>query len=103
LARWIMFATSFMALVLAEKATAAQKDGNLKHPDPIVLATDNVKEILLDMNTDKNGRITTQEWMKFMAAEFDRLDRDKSGTLDPNKLRLEKERIKHTRFNDFGK
>jgi hypothetical protein len=98
-----MFATSFIALVLVGTVAAAQKDGDLKRPDLAVLATENVKEILLVMDTGRNGKITREQWMKFMATEFDRLDRDKSGMLDPKKIRLEKERIGHTRFNDLGK
>jgi hypothetical protein len=98
-----MFATSFIALVLVGTVVVVQKDGDLKRPDLAVLATENVKEILLVMDTGRNGKITREQWMKFMATEFDRLDRDKSGMLDPKKIRLEKERIGHTRFNDLGK
>ena len=45
-----------------------------------------VKQLLLLMDTDKNGKIAKQEWMNFMSAEFDRLDTDKSGELDPKEL-----------------
>jgi EF hand domain-containing protein len=38
------------------------------------------------MDTDKNGKITKQGWMRFMEAEFDRLDKDKSGDLDAKDL-----------------
>ena len=41
---------------------------------------------MLLMDTDKNGKISKQEWMKFMEAEFDRLDKDKSGALSPQEL-----------------
>ena len=34
------------------------------------------------MDTNKTGKITKQEWMKFMETEFARLDRNKSGKLD---------------------
>jgi hypothetical protein len=97
------FAMSFITLLFLGTVAVAQKDGDLKRPDPAVLATENVKEILLDMDTDRNGKITREQWMKFMAEEFDRLARDKSGTLDPKMLRLEKERVEHPRFNDLGK
>jgi hypothetical protein len=33
------------------------------------------------MDTDKNGKIFKEEWMKFMEAEFDRLDVEKNGEL----------------------
>jgi hypothetical protein len=45
---------------------------------------DAVKRLLFLMDTDKNGKISKQEWMDFMSAEFDRLDKDKSGDLNPN-------------------
>jgi len=52
----------------------------------IVLAEDEVKQLLLLMDTDKNGKISKQEFMSFMEAEFDRLDKDKSGELDVKEL-----------------
>lgn len=57
-----------------------------KQPDRIAIATENAKRIMLLMDTDKNGRISKAEWMKFMSNEFDRLDTDKSGSLDVNEL-----------------
>jgi hypothetical protein len=45
-----------------------------------------VKQLLLLMDTDKNGKISRKEFMDFMAAEFDRLDTDKSGELDVKEL-----------------
>jgi hypothetical protein len=35
------------------------------------------------MDTDQNGKVSKQAWMEFMEGEFDRLDRDKKGELDP--------------------
>jgi len=52
----------------------------------LALAEDEVRDLLLVMDTDKNGKISKQEFMKFMEAEFDRLDKDKSGELDPKEL-----------------
>jgi hypothetical protein len=45
-----------------------------------------VKQLLLLMDTDKNGKISRKEFLDFMAAEFDRLDTDKSGELDIKEL-----------------
>ena len=36
------------------------------------------------------GEISKQEWMKFMEAEFDRLDKDKTGELTPKELEVSK-------------
>jgi hypothetical protein len=54
--------------------------------DTVALGADEVKQLLTLMDTDKNGKISRAEFMKFMEAEFDRLDKDKSGELDPKEL-----------------
>jgi Ca2+-binding EF-hand superfamily protein len=38
------------------------------------------------MDTDKNGKVSKQEFMAFMSAEFDRLDKNKDGELDVSEL-----------------
>jgi hypothetical protein len=55
----------------------------------------NAKQLVLLMDADKNGKISRKEFMDFMAAEFDRLDTDKSGELDVKEL--EKSQITTTR------
>ena len=45
-----------------------------------------VAELLRMMDQDQNGRVSKEEFMNFMSAEFDRLDRDRSGELTPNEL-----------------
>jgi 5S rRNA maturation endonuclease (ribonuclease M5) len=52
----------------------------------LALAADEVKQLLLLMDTDKSGKVSRQEFMNFMTAEFDRLDTDKSGELDVNEI-----------------
>jgi hypothetical protein len=52
----------------------------------IALGEDEVKQLLTLMDTDKNGKISKQEFMSFMEAEFERLDLDKSGELDVKEL-----------------
>jgi Ca2+-binding EF-hand superfamily protein len=47
------------------------------------------------MDTDENGKISKQEWMRFMEAEFDRLDKDKKGQLDAKELTQSKLRVSH--------
>jgi len=44
------------------------------------------RQMLQLMDTDKNGRVSRQEWMRFMAAEFDRLDVDHNGELTVQEL-----------------
>ena len=69
------------AFVIAQKTTPDNKK-----PNPIALGEDEVKQLLALMDTDKNGKISKLEFMKFMEAEFDRLDKDKSGELDAKEL-----------------
>jgi hypothetical protein len=44
------------------------------------------RQMLTLMDTDKNGRVSKREWMRFMEAEFDRLDVDHSGELTVREL-----------------
>ena len=67
-------------------AVAQQKSGVPKVPDKLALSTDEVKQLVLMMDTDKSGKISKKEFMDFMSAEFDRLDTDKSGELDVKEL-----------------
>ena len=41
---------------------------------------------MLLIDTNKTGKITKHEWMKFMEEEFDRLDKNKSGEIDAKEL-----------------
>ena len=65
---------------------AQTKTASPKQLDRIALATENAKNIMLLMDTNKNGKISKAEWTKFMSTEFDRLDTDKSGYLDLKEL-----------------
>ena len=73
----------------------AQKQAVPKPQDKLALGEPEVKQLLLLMDTDKNGKISKEEWMKFMEAEFDRLDKDKSGDLDAKDLRQSQLRVSH--------
>lgn len=70
----------FAALTLL--GNAGQKASVPKTPDKLTMGEDDVKHLLALMEADKNGRVSRQEYMKFMAAEFDRLDKSKTGELD---------------------
>jgi len=73
----------------------AQKAAVPKPQDNLALGENEVKQLLLLMDTDENGKISKQEWMKFMEAEFDRLDKDKKGQLDAKELTQSKLRVSH--------
>lgn len=67
------------------------------------MGSEKAKELLLLMDADENGKISKQEWMKFMEAEFDRLDRNKTGQLDLKELRLSNVSVTHKSFRSVGK
>src|ERR1700678_4181323 len=49
-------------------------------------ANADVRQLVRMMDTDKNGTVSKDEFMQFMAQKFDRLDLDKSGRLESNEL-----------------
>jgi len=73
-----------------------------KQPDTTTIATENVKQLLLTMDT-RNGKISKQEWMRFMEAEFDRLDTEKKGELDQTEIRQSTFYVKQARSSDLGR
>jgi Ca2+-binding EF-hand superfamily protein len=77
------------------RSVAAQRQVVPKPQDKLALGEPEVTQLLLLMDTDKNGKISKEEWMKFMEAEFDRLDKDKKGQLDAKELTQSKLRVSH--------
>lgn len=55
-------------------------------PKSLAKAEPEAKHLLRLMDKDQNGKVSKEEFMMFMSAEFDRLDKDKSGALDVNEL-----------------
>ena len=87
---------AIIASALAQtKATAPKAQDNL------ALAEEQAKQLLLLIDTNRSGRISKQEWMKFMEAEFDRLDKAKNGELDVRELTQSKLRVSY--FTSVGK
>ena len=74
----------------------AQKQSVPKTQDKLALGDDEVKQLLLLIDTDKSGKISKQEWMKFMEAEFDRLDKNKTGELDVKEIAQSRLRVSHS-------
>ena|ERR1017187_3269527 len=67
--------------------TAVARGGAAPPQDKSALGADEVKQLVLLMDQDKNGMVSEQEFMRFMKAEFKRLDKDKSGELDVKELK----------------
>jgi Ca2+-binding EF-hand superfamily protein len=92
-----------VATIVLGVVTHAQKASVPKQATKDSLAQQNVKELLLLMDVDKNGKISKQEWMKFMQAEFDKLDKEKKGELDRKELLQSNISVHHVRTSDLGK
>ena len=82
-------------MVLAQKASVP------KPQDKLALGENEVRRLMLLIDTNNNGKITKKEWMTFMEAEFDRLDKNKSGELDPKELA--QSRVQASQFLTSGK
>ena len=54
-----------------------------------------ITRLLVLMDKDKSGKVSREEFLAFMAAEFDRLDVNKDGELDVNELVQLKVSVKH--------
>ena len=65
---------------------AAQKAAVPKPQNKLAMGEDEVKQLLPLMNTDTKGMVSKQEFMKFMEAEFERLDKDKKGELNVKEI-----------------
>lgn len=89
-----------VATNVAQKVSPQPPKETAEPPDKFELGEQDVKDLLLLMDTDKNGKISKAEWMKFMSEEFDRLDKDKNGELDPEELKASRVR---TSFSHVGK
>jgi len=55
-------------------------------PGAVVVGEAEAKKLLVLMDADKSGKVSRAEFMAFMAAEFDRLDRNHDGELDVKEL-----------------
>jgi len=82
-------------------AGAQQKAAVPKPQDKLAIAEEEAKQLLLLIDTAKKGKISKQEWMQFMEAEFARLDKNKNGELDVAELTQSKLRVSH--FLSAGK
>lgn len=88
---------------LAFQSGFAQTKANVPKPqNTLVLGDGAVQQLLLLMEPDKNGKISKQAWIRFMAEEFDRLDKDKKGELDAEELRRSNA-VGYARPRDVGK
>ncbi len=98
---WPITCTSIAVLLAGAMAVGAaapqhEKSTGVVSPSPaaeksekerkIAEATETAKRLLLIMDTGRSGKVSKEEWMKFMEAEFDRLDTRHDGELDVQEL-----------------
>jgi Ca2+-binding EF-hand superfamily protein len=97
--------TAFITVtaVWAAKSFAQTTTASPKSPNKPAIATENAKQIMLLMDTDKDGRISKQEWMNFMSKEFDRLDTDHNGYIDQKDLMVTQVYVRHPNSEVTGK
>ena len=75
-----LFAVVGAVAVAGQKATTPQAHDNVARGEA------EATQLLLLMEPDKDGKVSKQEFMRFMEAEFDRLDKKKEGKLDVKEL-----------------
>ena len=76
----LIVAATLAVLMATGAARAASTD------QKVLAGEYDAKELLLLMDQDRNGKVSRQEFMQFMAAEFDALDINKDGMLDVQEL-----------------
>jgi Ca2+-binding EF-hand superfamily protein len=87
IARMVSLLVVLGATVITPQTAKSQTTANVpKVQDRLALGENEVKQLLLLMDTNQNGKISKREYMHFMEAEFERLDKNKNGELDPKEL-----------------
>jgi hypothetical protein len=84
---WAVVVTLLVFVTLGLLGTAAaQKASVPRVQDKLAMGEGEIKQLLALMETDKNGKVSKEKYMKFMEAEFERLDKEKKGELDVREL-----------------
>jgi hypothetical protein len=84
---WIIVAiTVLIATGTMLVNAAAQKASVPKPQDKLTMGEEEVRHLLLLMDSNKKGMVSKQEYMRFMEAEFERLDKSKQGELNVREL-----------------
>jgi hypothetical protein len=65
-----------------KKSTGSPQGAGNSNPKSVEAGEEYAKKMLLLMDTDKNGKVSKQEFMSFMEIEFVRLDINHDGKLD---------------------
>jgi hypothetical protein len=84
--RWAVLFSVAALLAMVGTGAVAQKIATPKAQDNVARGEPEVRQLLPLMDQDSEGKVSKQEFMKFMAAEFDRLDKKNDGKLDVKEL-----------------
>ena len=84
--RWAVLLASTALFAMVGPTVVAQKAATSKAQDNVAKGEPEVKQLLPLMDQDGEGKVSKQEFMNFMAAEFDRLDKKNEGKLDVKEL-----------------
>ena len=95
------FVAALSLTFLLSASAAAQKASAPKAPDVVAMGQPQVTQLLLSMEADKSGKVSKDQWIKFMEAEFDRLDKTRTGQL--NVKDLKESQAAPLRFTAVGK
>jgi uncharacterized protein YabN with tetrapyrrole methylase and pyrophosphatase domain len=76
----VFLAVSFAAATASDIAFAVNRHA-------VAAGEGQVRQLLLLMDQDQSGQVSRTEFMGFMEAEFDALDVDRSGELNPEERR----------------
>jgi hypothetical protein len=84
---WIVVVIAILVVMGTMLGTAAAQKASVPKPqNKLAMGEDGVRQLLPLMNTDSKGMVSKQEFMKFMEAEFERLDKSKNGELNVKEL-----------------
>jgi hypothetical protein len=84
--RLITISAVVVAAVTVFGTTAAQKASVPKTQDRLTMGEENVKQLLLLMDSDASGMVSKQDYMRYMEAEFHRLDKANKGQVNARQL-----------------
>jgi hypothetical protein len=76
----LIAAATFLGTAAAQKASVSRAQ------DRLALGEEHYRELLLIIETDQGGMISKPEYMKFVEAEFQRLDKSHRGQLHAREL-----------------
>ena len=84
---WSIAAIAVMVLSLSLLGNAAAQKASVPKPqNKLAMGEDDVRHLLSLMDADENGIVSKREFMKYMEAQFERLDKKKIGQLNVKEL-----------------